>query len=127
VNIRPCGEWRAHGITVLRQQLETRTDPVIQALLAEVMAYPAPRGGAAPAINEGPQRFATPLQVATRFGAVRCLNTPTIFGTPTDVTLAELALDMLFPADEPTVAIVQSMVEEDSARQRAEAALQKAG
>jgi transcriptional regulator with XRE-family HTH domain len=120
-------EWRAHTITVLRQQLETRTDPVIQALLAEVMAYPAPGGGAAPAISEGPQRFATPLRIATRFGAASFLNTTTIFGTPTDVTLSELALEMLFPADEQTVAIAQSMVEEEAARLKAEAILQKAG
>ena len=30
-------EWRAHTITVLRQQIETRPDPVIQAFLTEVM------------------------------------------------------------------------------------------
>src|SRR5712664_1632332 len=34
-------EWRAHTITVLRQQIETRLEPVIQALLGEVMSYPS--------------------------------------------------------------------------------------
>jgi transcriptional regulator with XRE-family HTH domain len=80
-------EWRAHTVAVLRQQLEARPDPVIQALLTEV----------------------------TRLGTVSFLNTNTIFGTPTDVTLSELALEMLFPADEHTVAIVRLMVDEQAA------------
>jgi transcriptional regulator with XRE-family HTH domain len=119
-------EWRAHTITVLRQQIETVPDPVIQALLTEVMNYPAPTSGVAPATTEGPQRYATPLQIATRLGTVSLLNTTTVFGTPTDVTLSELALEMLFPADEATVAIVKSMVAEEAAHRPGEAPLQRA-
>jgi transcriptional regulator with XRE-family HTH domain len=118
-------EWRAHTITVLRQQLEAQADPVIQALLEEVMGYPTPTGGMAAATSEGPQRYATPLQIATRLGTVSFLNTTTIFGTPTDVTLSELALEMLFPADEATVMIVKAMADEETAR--TEQTLQKTG
>jgi MmyB-like transcription regulator ligand binding domain len=120
-------EWRAHTITVLRQQIETRPDPVIQALLGEVMSYPAPPGGVAPATSEGPQRYATPLQIATRRGTVSFLNTTTVFGNPTDVTLSELALEMLFPADEETAAIVRSMVEESAGQPSGGVQLQSAG
>jgi hypothetical protein len=76
----------------------------------------------------GPQRYATPLQIATRRGAVSFLSTTTVFGTPTDVTLSELALEMLFPADEATATIVKAMAGEDTARTDAlaEPALQKA-
>jgi transcriptional regulator with XRE-family HTH domain len=102
-------EWRAHTLAVLRQQIETRADPLIQALLAEVMAYPGPSGGGMAAANDGPQRYATPLRIATRLGVVSLLNTTTIFGTPTDVTLSELALEMLFPADDDTIAVVKAM------------------
>jgi len=119
-------EWRAHVTTVLRQQVATRPDPVIQALLAEVMSYPAPAGGIAPAVTEGPQRYATPLQIETRFGTVSFLNTTTVFGTPTEITLSELALEMLFPADAATVAIVKAMVEEETALASNETALQEA-
>jgi transcriptional regulator with XRE-family HTH domain len=120
-------EWRAHTVTVLRQQIETRADPVIQALLAEVMSYPAPASGMALATGEGPQRYATPLKIATRLGTVSFLNTTTIFGTPTDVTLSELALEMLFPADEDTVAIVKAMAQEEAAQGAAGVPLQRAG
>jgi transcriptional regulator with XRE-family HTH domain len=119
-------EWRAHTVTVLRQQIESRPDPAIEALLAEVMSYPAPAGGMALAASDGPQRYATPLRIATRFGVVSFLNTTTIFGTPTDVTLSELALEMLFPADAATVAIVKSMVDEQAARSPDDVALQRA-
>jgi hypothetical protein len=67
------------------------------------------------------------LQIATRLGTVSFLNTTTIFGTPTDVTLSELALEMLFPADTATIAIVRVMEEEETSRQSSESALQKVG
>jgi transcriptional regulator with XRE-family HTH domain len=120
-------EWRTHTVTVLRQQMERRPDPVVQALLAEVMSYPAPSAGVAPVASEGPQRYATPLQIATRLGIVSFLNTTTIFGTPTDVTLSELALEMLFPADDVTIAIVRTMVAEEMSQRSSEATIQKAG
>jgi MmyB-like transcription regulator ligand binding domain len=120
-------EWRAHTITVLRQQIEARADSVIQALLAEVMSYPAPASGMALATGEGPQRYATPLKVATRLGTVSFLNTTTIFGTPTDVTLSELALEMLFPVDDDTVAIVTVMAGEEAAQISGNAHLQRTG
>jgi transcriptional regulator with XRE-family HTH domain len=118
-------EWRAHTITVLRQQIETRPDPVIQAILTEVMGYPAPPGQLALATIDGPRRYATPLQIETRFGTASFLNTTTVFGTPTEVTLSELALEMLFPADPATIAIVRAMVEEEAA-QAIESGRQKA-
>ena len=89
---------------------------MIQALLTEVMGYPAPPGQLAPATTDGPQRYATPLQIETRLGTASFLNTTTVFGTPTEVTLSELALEMLFPADPATVAIVKAMVEEEAAK-----------
>jgi transcriptional regulator with XRE-family HTH domain len=120
-------EWRAHTIASLRQQVEARADPVIQALLTEVMSYPAPPSAMALATSDGPQRYATPLQIATRLGTVSFLNTMTIFGTPTDVTLSEIALEMLFPADDVTVAIVRAMVEANAERPSPNDRLQHAG
>ena len=104
--------WRTHTLTVLRQQIDARADPVTQALFAEVSSYlppPRPEPSASPETSE---RFATPLKIATRFGTMSFLSTVTVFGTPNDVTLSELALEMLFPADEGTVEIARAMVEE---------------
>lgn len=102
-------EWRRHVITVLRQQIEARAEPGVQALLGEIMGYPPAPGGAAVDAGEGARAYATPLRIATDTGILSFLNTVTIFGTPTDVTLSELALEMLFPADPETVAIVSRL------------------
>jgi len=36
------------------------------------------------------------------------LSTTTVFGTPVDVTLSELAIEMFFPADEETAEAVRA-------------------
>jgi hypothetical protein len=39
-------------------------------------------------------------------------STTTVFGTPVDVTLSELALELFFPADAVTAEIVQRLAGE---------------
>ena len=43
-----------------------------------------------------------PLQLATDAGVLSLFSTTTVFGTPVDVTLSELAIEAFFPADEET-------------------------
>lgn len=107
-------EWRAHTLHLLRNQLEMQADDGLEALLVEVQGYPAPPRSEATLGFDASQRLATPMRIATRFGTVSFLNTLTVFGTPSDVTLAELALEMLFPADEETSEIVAQMERERS-------------
>ena len=108
-------EWRAHTLHLLRNQLEMQADAGLEALLAEVQAYPVPpRSETTSPGFDAIQRLATPMRIATRFGTVSFLNTLTVFGTPSDVTLAELALEMLFPADDETIEIVAKMERERS-------------
>ena len=107
-------EWRNHVIADLRRQLDARADAGTQALLNEIMSYPmAPMAMTEPE-EEGAERYATPLKVRTEAGVVSFLSTITVFGTPTDVTLSELALEMLFPADAKTVAIVAALTAQAS-------------
>jgi hypothetical protein len=106
------GAWRAHMLSVLRQQIDARGDAVIQALFAEVSAYPTPPDCEPTESFGAAERLATPLRIATRLGVMSFLGTVTVFGTPNDVTLSELALEMLFPADEATARIAHAMVEE---------------
>jgi hypothetical protein len=115
----PClvnyAAWRAHTLSLLRQQFDARADPVIQSLLAEVSAYPAQTHCEGAQSFGASERLATPLRIATRLGVMSFLSTVTVFGTPNDVTLSELALEMLFPADDETVRIAKAMVEEKRA------------
>jgi transcriptional regulator with XRE-family HTH domain len=108
--------WRSYSVSLLRQQAEARADPVLQGLLAEVAGYPIPPTSDTRESFEPSERLATPLRVDTRLGTLSFLNTLTVFGTANDVTLAELALEMLFPADEKTVEIASRMVQEQAAR-----------
>jgi transcriptional regulator with XRE-family HTH domain len=99
--------WRAHSLGVLRQQIETRADPKLKALHDEIAVYPVSTNETTG--FEDFERLATPLRVSTRFGTLSFLSTVTVFGTASDITLAELALEMLFPADAQTAEIVDLM------------------
>jgi hypothetical protein len=47
-----------------------------------------------------------PLVIRTARGTLSFFSTTTVFGTPVDVTLAEIAIEMFFAADAATAAAV---------------------
>ena len=98
-------EWRAHLLARLRKQVQLTADPVLKDLLEEVSAYPQPEGRAPEAGLE--QAVLVPLRIRTSLGVLSFMSTTTVFGTPVDVTLAELAIEMFFPANQETVEIVR--------------------
>jgi hypothetical protein len=51
-----------------------------------------------------------PLQIMTGMGRLSFLNATTVFGTPLDVTLEEIALELLYPADAFTERALQKAV-----------------
>ena len=52
-------------------------------------------------------------RVKLRYATMTKARPPTItvFGTPTDITLSELALETFFPADEPTAQALRELAE----------------
>jgi len=50
--------------------------------------------------------FAIPLRLLTKEGELSFISTVTVFGTPIDITLSELAIESFFPADEETAEIM---------------------
>ena len=99
-------EWREHTIVALRRQLAARPDPKIEDLLKEVIGY---AGKAQADTAHDAQNIAIPLKIATSYGIMSFIGTTTVFGTPTEVTLSELALEMWFPEDAETAAIAAKM------------------
>lgn len=96
-------EWRAHLLERLRRQLELSADPVLADLLEELQAYPSGRGDRQSLVPPNDLGgVVVPLQVATSAGTLSLFSTTTVFGTPLDVTLAELALECFYPADAAT-------------------------
>jgi len=100
-SILNLGEWRAHILHRLRHQIDTSRDPVLEALYAELETYPAP-ADFDPAELTGAAHVAVPCRMRTPFGDLSFISTTTVFGTPMDVTLAELAIESFFPADAAT-------------------------
>jgi hypothetical protein len=52
-----------------------------------------------------------PFQLVTEHGILAFISTTTIFGTPVDITLSELALESFFPADAATSENLRRIVE----------------
>src|SRR6478672_2770040 len=102
-------EWRAHLLMRLRQQIDVTADGALIKLLDELSGYPAPGGGKAPraAVNEDYAGVVVPVQFITGAGILSFFSTTTIFGTPVDVTLAELAIESFFPADAATANLLR--------------------
>jgi transcriptional regulator with XRE-family HTH domain len=98
--IRNLGEWRAHVLERLRVQFAASADPGVLTLLDELWAYPAPPG---PHARLPPSHaVATPLVLDGPDGPLSFISTTTVFGTPLDVTLSEIAIEAFFPADDGT-------------------------
>ena len=50
-----------------------------------------------------------PLILNTDAGRIAFVSTVTIFGTPVDITLSELAIEAFFPADGESAALLQKL------------------
>jgi transcriptional regulator with XRE-family HTH domain len=98
------GQWRGHLLARLRQQVDLTADPRLAELLAELRDYPGPDGGdrflPAPAL-------VVPLRLRHGDGELAFVSTVTTFGTPLDVTVAELVIESFFPADEATAKLLR--------------------
>ncbi|MFT3802761.1 MAG: helix-turn-helix transcriptional regulator [Burkholderiaceae bacterium] len=107
-------QWRDHLLERLRRQWQVSADPVIAALLDELSAYPAPPAAAAPAADgdvraAGHPAVAIPMQLVNGDELLSFYSTTTVFGTPIDVTLSELAIEAFFPADRSTTDALNRM------------------
>ncbi|HEV7241644.1 MAG TPA: helix-turn-helix transcriptional regulator [Thermoanaerobaculia bacterium] len=99
-------EWRAHVLERLRRQIDASGDPVLIALLEELRSYPAPTASPSQHHREY-NGVVVPIELITDQGILAFFSTTTIFGTPVDVTLSELAVEAFFPADEKTAQLLR--------------------
>jgi transcriptional regulator with XRE-family HTH domain len=101
-------QWRHHLLHRLQQQVRASGDPTLAALADELGGYPAPHG------DDGTHPQAdvyVPLRVRSPVGVLNLISIITVFGTPTDITLSELALETFFPADEETAAALRGLAQ----------------
>jgi transcriptional regulator with XRE-family HTH domain len=89
-----------HLLARLRQDADTTGDADLHTLLAEVEAYPTVR--ALPRRIDPPNGVVVPFRLRHPRGELAMFTTITTFGTPADVTVAELALELFYPLDAAT-------------------------
>ena len=101
-------QWRTHLLARLQHQIDVTADPLLLELLSELQGYAVP-DGAATVEGVSEEEYAgivVPLQLVTDAGTLAFFSTTTMFGTPVDITLSELAIESFFPADANTAAIL---------------------
>jgi len=104
LRIANLAEWRAHLLKRLHHQIETTADAVLEQLRNEICGYAVPDeidAGLA-AIDSDCAGVFVPLQIVTERGTLSFISTTTVFGTPIEITLSELAIEAFLPADGAT-------------------------
>jgi transcriptional regulator with XRE-family HTH domain len=97
------GEWRAFLLARLRRLVAIGADAQLAALLQELTAYLPLPGEDQPGGYDSPAPDVLVLfRLRSPVGELKLFSTITVFGTPTDITLAELALESFYPADDET-------------------------
>lgn len=107
-HIANLGEWRAHILERLRRLAAMSADAGLEELLEELRAYPG-EASRAPVLHDAGTAIVHPLKLDLGGTILSFISTITVFGTPLDVTLSELAIESFFPADEATRAALARM------------------
>jgi transcriptional regulator with XRE-family HTH domain len=103
-------DWARTLLGQLRRSLAITADPALQALLDEVTGYPDVAAIAArePAVAGEEPPLLVPVTMRSGGVELSLFTTLTTFGTPRDVTLDELAVELFFPADDATADVLRN-------------------
>jgi len=102
-------QWRNHLFERLRQQIHATGDATLAALLEELRGYPVPEGADDLHMEGEHLGVVMPFRFRSSYGVLSFISTITIFGTPVDVTLQELAMETFFPADGMTAEVLRKL------------------
>ena len=108
--------WRGHVLARLQRQVASTGDGQLARLFDELRALPAPKVSPVtphtedvmptPACDD----WVVPLTLHTPLGTLNFITTVTVFGAPHDVTLSEVAVETLLPADAATAAALRALL-----------------
>ncbi len=104
-------EVRAHLLARLKRQVDLSGDAKLAELLREISAYPKPSRSVVPIREGNADDVVIRTILDTPAGRLSFFSTMTIFGSPVDVTLSELAIESFFPADSETASILRKISE----------------
>ncbi|GAB4586416.1 helix-turn-helix transcriptional regulator [Nocardia sp. IFM 10818] len=100
-------EWRGHLFERLQRQIDVSGAPELIELLTELRGYPG--GEDSPGLPE-PDQAVVPLRLRYDGHELAFISVTTVFGTPMNVTVAELAIEAFFPADATTAALLRERI-----------------
>jgi len=120
--VRNYAQWRAHTVRRIRRQIDRTADPDLVELLAEVEGYPVPAGRTEHIAAEQYGDLMVPMVLETEYGTLSLTYVLSVFGAPRDVTLAEIAIETSFPADEMTREVLVALADRDSSKSTASSA-----
>lgn len=110
--IANLNEWRGHLLHRLKRQNDAYGDPALVDLERELSSYPGSgRGTPATPSKESPA-IAVPLRLKLGNDLLSFISTITVFGTPLDVTVSELAIESFFAADLRTAEVLRGLAAE---------------
>lgn len=104
-------EWRGHLLHQMERQIALARYEPLRAVYEEVVAYPAPEG-VGPEDRTEPEpyaHFALPMVVEHGGQVLSFVSSIATFNTPMDVTVAELAIETLLPADPATAKYLRTL------------------
>ncbi|MFJ2768744.1 helix-turn-helix domain-containing protein [Streptomyces sp. NPDC087300] len=109
--IRNLREWRGHLLHQMERQIALQRSDALRAVYDEVAAYPVadPGTDAFDADTDVPY-FALPLRIEHGGQILSFISSISTFNTPMDVTVAELAIETLLPADPATSKYLQRLM-----------------
>jgi transcriptional regulator with XRE-family HTH domain len=109
-------QWRRHVLFRLRRQADRSGDPFLHELHEELRGYPGdePSHGAGGPRDEAESDQSAadvvlPMRIRVADHELSFLSTTTVFGSPLDVTVAELAIESFYPADAGTAAAMREL------------------
>jgi transcriptional regulator with XRE-family HTH domain len=103
------GQWRQHVLFRLRRQADRSGDPFLAELHDELSGYPDGDGAGEPDGAGEAADVVLPMRLRVGDAELSFLSTTTVFGSPLDVTVAELAIESFYPADAATAAAMRAL------------------
>ncbi len=102
-------QWRRHVLFRLRRQADRSGDPFLHELYEELCGYPGGDGRDEPERDSSAADVVLPMRLRMDGQELSFLSTTTVFGSPLDVTVAELAIESFYPADATTAARMRAL------------------
>ena len=104
-------DWASYLLHTLSRAVVSSQDAALAALEQDVLAYPnvAALTAGLPAGTPAEPQLLLPCILRLPQGRLSMFTTLTTFGTPRDITLDELSIELVYPADDSSEALLRAV------------------